>query len=54
MKEFDLNVKAWQIIRVKAETEEEAVDDAFYEAFGHRQSHFATTEYELCGVKEIE
>ena len=53
MKEYDLNVCAWQIIRVKAETEEEATEDAFYTAFGHGQGHFATTQYEVCGVKDI-
>ena len=54
MKEYDLNVCAWQIIKVKAETEEEAVEHAFYEVFGEPRSHFATTTHEVVGIKEAD
>ena len=54
MKEFDLNVTASQIIRIKAETEEEAVQEAFHESFGHGREAFATTEYDLVSTSEIE
>jgi len=47
MPKYDLNVCAWQIIRVEAANEEEAVEKAFYEAFGHHREYFATTEYEI-------
>jgi len=52
MPEYDLNVCAWQIIKVTANNEKEAVEDAFCEAFGRSRSHFATTKYELCGVSD--
>jgi len=54
MKHYDFNVTASQIIRVDAETEKEAVEIAFYEAFGGSQRAFASTEYELVNVKEEE
>ena len=53
MNTYDLNVTATQIIRVEAETEGEAIDKAFYEAFKNTQRHFASTEYEIVSVEDI-
>lgn len=52
MKEYDLNVTASQIIKVRADSQEDAIEEAFHEAFGHGEAHFATTDWEI--VEEIE
>ena len=49
MPKYDLNVCAWQIVKVEAWNEKEAIEKAFCEAFGHGPEYFATTKYEIIG-----
>lgn len=54
MKEYDMNITAMQMIRVKAESEEEAVDKAFYDTFGKDKDSFLSWEHEVVYVDEVE
>lgn len=52
MKEYDLNVTATETISVEAETEDEAIEKAFYAAFGRSWTSFVDTKYEVIDVKD--
>jgi len=53
VKEYNLNITAMQIIKIEAESLDEAVENAFYKSFDGSVSSFANYEYEVVGVKEV-